>query len=633
MKNSRKILSLIMVLMLLISSLVIAPVSVSAYSNGKVIQAGDIKAVGYEDGTAVIFESSVKVADVVIPAEIEGYTITGITGGFADNSKIKNVTIPDSVIYIGTNAFMNCEKLESITIPDSVTNIGNRAFYSCISLKEINIPENVESIGDEAFFYCTSLKTIDLPDNPNLVVSGSAFNDTAWYNAQPDGVVYLERFVLNYKGNMPNKLSVDITEGTEVVCSNAFTYEGDKDNKSLVSVTFPSTLKRIESKAFYKCVNLKTVDLPDSLEVISGSAFAYCTSIKSVTVPEGVTDLRYAFSRSGLESVTILGTPTFWSRAFYECKNLREVTLTDTLEKIDAYAFAYCSSLEAIDIPASVKEISSGAFMNCEKLKTIATNDEIYRVYNDSLENTQWYNTQPEGFVYFGDVLMGYKGDAQTLNELVIPERTKAVAGGAFSKYTNLRKVEFPEGLLVIGPNAFRETSVENIVIPKSVEFIGYFAFCYCLELATVEINSKGEIQFDAFINCINLKSITVSANVDTIGDTALGMYYSIDGIAVVDGVVIYGYAGSAAEDYAKDNEIDFVVLKNEGKTGDADLDGKITVKDATQIQKHIAGIVTIDDTVLGFADVNGDGDVNIKDATMIQKYIAGIITSFPVSI
>lgn len=62
---------------------------------------------------------------------------------------------------------------------------------------------------------------------------------------------------------------------------------------------------------------------------------------------------------------------------------------------------------------------------------------------------------------------------------------------------------------------------------------------------------------------------------------------------------------------------------------GDVDKDGRVSVKDATLIQKYIASIVDLDDTQKSVADVNHDGKINIKDATVIQMYCAGIITSF----
>ena len=46
----------------------------------------------------------------------------------AYRSKEKNYIIPNSVTYIGNDAFYDCNSLTSINIPNSVTNIGDRAF-------------------------------------------------------------------------------------------------------------------------------------------------------------------------------------------------------------------------------------------------------------------------------------------------------------------------------------------------------------------------------------------------------------------------------------------------------------------------------------------------------------------------
>lgn len=67
----------------------------------------------------------------------------------------------------------------------------------------------------------------------------------------------------------------------------------------------------------------------------------------------------------------------------------------------------------------------------------------------------------------------------------------------------------------------------------------------------------------------------------------------------------------------------------NYGVVGDSNLNGKIDIKDATAIQRHLANIEVFNDTQLAAADVNSDGTVSIKDATLIQMYCAEIIDSF----
>jgi hypothetical protein len=59
---------------------------------------------------------------------------------------------------------------------------------------------------------------------------------------------------------------------------------------------------------------------------------------------------------------------------------------------------------------------------------------------------------------------------------------------------------------------------------------------------------------------------------------------------------------------------------------GDVDGDGRVSIMDATTLQKYLGGLCLVDDTNLLIADINGDGSVNIKDATMIQKYLVGLV-------
>ena len=72
-----------------------------------------------------------------------------------------DITIPETVTYIGDNAFNGCGKLTSVTIPDSVTSIGWYAFQNCTELKEVSIPSSVTNMGSSAFDMCNNLATVN----------------------------------------------------------------------------------------------------------------------------------------------------------------------------------------------------------------------------------------------------------------------------------------------------------------------------------------------------------------------------------------------------------------------------------------------------------------------------------------
>lgn len=60
-----------------------------------------------------------------------------------------------------------------------------------------------------------------------------------------------------------------------------------------------------------------------------------------------------------------------------------------------------------------------------------------------------------------------------------------------------------------------------------------------------------------------------------------------------------------------------------QGIVGDADEDGRVSIKDATLIQKSIASLAELSDKAKVLGDVNSNGRIDIRDATCIQKYVA----------
>ena len=83
----------------------------------------------------------------------------------------------------------------AITIPSAlggypVTAIGEKAFFECEQLTSVTFGNSLISIGDYAFWNCVNLTNIYASDSICYVASGAFFN-TAWYNKQPDGLLYV----------------------------------------------------------------------------------------------------------------------------------------------------------------------------------------------------------------------------------------------------------------------------------------------------------------------------------------------------------------------------------------------------------------------------------------------------------
>ena len=86
--------------------------------------------------------------------------------------------------------------------------------------------------------------------------------------------------------------------------------------------------------------------------------------------------------------------------------------------------------------------------------------------------------------------------------------------------------------------------------------------------------------------------------------------------------IVIYGKNGSAAQTYAENNSIKFVGTGSQYQLGDVNLDGKITVADATEILKANVDLVTFTDEQKKLADFDQNGVVNVIDASELQRAI-----------
>ena len=217
---------------------------------------------------------------------------------------IGTITIPNSVTSIGERAFYRCNGLTSVTVGNSVTSIGSEAFFGCYGLTSvtwnakkcegwraisdtpfygdnitsITFGSEVESIPDYLCYEISKLTSITIPDNV-ITIGGSAFYNTAWYNNQSDGVIYINKVLYTYKGTMPASTTITVEEGTISISSNAFS-----NCTGLTSITIPNSVTDIGSYAFSGCTGLTSIIIPNSVTSIGKCAFKYCTGLTAFTI-------------------------------------------------------------------------------------------------------------------------------------------------------------------------------------------------------------------------------------------------------------------------------------------------------------------------------------------------------------
>ncbi len=294
--------------------------------------AGEIHSINIEPGVTVIgrnaFSGCSNLTSVTIPN-----SVTSIDKwAFYGCGSLTSVTIPNSVSSIGWYSFAYCRSLASVTIPNSVTSISEYAFHCCNSLTSIvvengntsydsrgdcnalietstntlingclntvipygvtsikdnafrdcsnltsiTIPNSVTFIGDYAFYGCSGLASITIP-NSVTYIGCVAFDGTAWYNNQPDGLVYAGKFAYKYKGEMPVNTRITIKHGTLGIANETF-----YDCSGLISVVIPNGVTFIGDYAFMHCSGLTSVTIPNSVTSIGYCAFEECSGLSTI---------------------------------------------------------------------------------------------------------------------------------------------------------------------------------------------------------------------------------------------------------------------------------------------------------------------------------------------------------------
>lgn len=161
---------------------------------------------------------------------------------------LTSIDLPNSLKTIGDYTFSDCGNMTSITIPDSVVSIGFCAFSNCSNLSEAIIGNSVISLGRFIFQGCTNLNSIEF-GNSLIEIDYEAFDETAWYINQPDGLVYAGPVLYRYKGTMPDGTSLSLRDGTRGIATWAF-----YDCNGLTDITLPNSIISISDDAFLSCI-------------------------------------------------------------------------------------------------------------------------------------------------------------------------------------------------------------------------------------------------------------------------------------------------------------------------------------------------------------------------------------------
>ena len=358
---------------------------------------------------------------------------------FVDCAKLVNISIPNSIILVGMDAFSGCNSL-AYNVYNGDKYLGNAenpylvlmmadsdissfealegtkvvyctAFMGCDSLKSVVLPKTVTNIAYGAFWGCSALESITLPfvgtkfDAATLVngttsvlsVFGSIFGFVEYDNSYAVGQHYYfdpyegkygeYKFFMNY---IPKSLTSVTIEGG-IIPTNAF-----RNCNSIKNIVIGEDVTNIYNEAFFHCVGIESVEFvgDSKLAYIGKHSFDTCTSIESIEIPASVVLLgEYALANcDALTSVEFgLGSQlnTISSFAFYDCDLLEDIEIPANVEHIGQSSFYNCKALAEINIPASVNFIGYQAFYGCSSLESV-----------EFEETSNWWRTSDMNATY-----------------------------------------------------------------------------------------------------------------------------------------------------------------------------------------------------------------------------------------
>lgn len=170
---------------------------------------------------------------------------------------------------------------------------------------------------------------------------------------------------------------VKIPKGINLICDSAF-----QGNTFIEQVILPKSLKKIGNAAFHLCENLEIINIPNGVEIIGTYAFYNC-NLKNISISNSIKkidsrafmDCKYLLNVNFPYSLTEIG-----ERAFSGCNNLTSIILPESITTIEDGLFSDCESLKEIKLPNGITKIGDCAFAGCKRLKTINIPDTVTEI-------------------------------------------------------------------------------------------------------------------------------------------------------------------------------------------------------------------------------------------------------------
>ena len=270
--------------------------------------------------------------------------------------------------------------------------------------------------------------------------------------------------------------------------------------------------------------NFKELKYFTGLTTIESRTFYNCANLRSVSIPRNVQYLDeewfgcYELKEAHIEDIASWCRihHNLYSRALTkilyvngEKLDLTNLVIPEGVKKIGEYAFYQCDVIETLTMPSTVTTVGVGAFSLCTNLTAVHISD-LASWCKIHFEKDHKYNiTNP--LKYAKSLYL----NGELITDLVIPEGVREIGDSAFEDYAALKSVTIPAGVYRIGEMAFMDCESLTKVDASSANTcttIESNAFCNCKSLAQFFMPSNlNSVKESAFENCSALTDVYIS--------------------------------------------------------------------------------------------------------------------------
>lgn len=351
--------------------------------------------------------------------------------------------------------------------------------------------------------------------------------------------------------------------------------------EGIFEIKIPRTVTSIKENAFYFCQHLEKIEVDTDNEY-------FCSVDGNLYTKDKTELIQYAICKQDKkfavpETVTKIG-----GVAFAGAWMLEELIISESVEEIGQGAFAMLD-IESIKIPAGVKKIGERIFYRCDELSELVVDEknEYYKSVNHSLLtkdgkvfmvhapgcNDCDVFTVPDGV----ETIEAHAFEYDYITDIILPEGVKTVSDYAFYGCEYIEEVNIPKTVEYIGERAFAYTGIREVNIPESVSYIGQSAFdsdsveSISVDAESKNYSSKNGVLFDkngktliqypassnrevyfippsvsvigenAFVDSGNLLKVFIPMTVTEIGNYAFMRCFYLNDLYVPDSVKIIG--------------------------------------------------------------------------------------------